>query len=99
MNLHYHPEASDELDEVFRWYEAQQPGFGHRFISEVQASINRIRNFPFIGGFIIKDVRRALLPEFPYGVIYSVEDESIEIYAIAHLHRRPFYWKNRKFVN
>ena len=96
MNLRYHQEASHELDEVYRWYETQQSGLGTRFISELEASINRIQNFPYIGNVIVKDIRRALLPDFPYGVMYSIKDDMLEIVAVAHLHRKPFYWKNRK---
>ena len=54
------------------------------------------KQFPNLNPVIIKDIRRALVSVFPYGVIYSIENEAIEIYAIAHLHRRPFYWKKRK---
>ena len=59
MNLRYHQEASRELDEVYGWYETQQPGLGARFINELEASINRIQNFPYIGNIIVKDIRRA----------------------------------------
>ena len=96
MNFNFHSEASKELDDAFQWYETQQPGLGLRFILEIQESLKRIQNFPYIGNNIIKDVRRSLLPDFPYGIMYSIGNDSFEIYAIAHLHRKPFYWKNRK---
>jgi hypothetical protein len=96
MILKYHPEASNELDEAFRWYEIEQTGLGKKFVQEVEFSIIRIRNFPRANPHIIKDIRRALLPMFPYGVMYSAGNDIIEIYAIAHLHRKPFYWKKRR---
>ena len=42
------------------------------------------------------DVRRSLVNRFPYGVLYSIEEERIYILAIMHLHRYPDYWKNRR---
>lgn len=32
---------------------------------------------------------------FPYGVIYATDPEEIVILAIAHMHRRPGYWRDR----
>ena len=96
MNFNFNREASNELDEAFEWYENQQLGLGNRFIAEVESSITRILYFPSIGRIIIKDIRRFIIPNFPYGIMYSVNNEVIEIYAIAHLHRKPYYWKERK---
>ena len=96
MKLSFHPDASSELDEANQWYEDQQSGLGNRFIEEVKLSISRIQNFPHIGNALVKDIRRIIVPNFPYGIIYSIANGSIEIYAVAHLHRKPFYWKKRK---
>ena len=41
------------------------------------------------------DIRRALVKQFPYGVIYSEEQQEILIIAVMHLHRKPEYWRNR----
>jgi len=38
--------------------------------------------------------RRYVLPEFPYSVVYLVEDV-ISIVAVAHDKRRPGYWRER----
>ena len=42
-------------------------------------------------------VRRCLVHRFPYGVIYSVDEQSSEvlILAVMHLHRQPDYWSGR----
>ena len=95
MKIRYHPEASKEIDEAFDWYEANQPGLGPKFIDEAESAIHRIRNYPHLHPHVFKDVRKAVIPIFPYGIIYSVNEEVIEVYAVAHLHRKPFYWKKR----
>ncbi len=96
MKIIFYADASTELGEINQWYEDQQLGLGHRFTEEIKISIGRIRNFPYIGSILIKDIRKIIIPNFPYGIIYSVTNDSIEIYAIAHLHRKPYYWKKRK---
>lgn len=96
MNIRYHPEASREIDEAFEWYESQNAGLGLKFIEEAETTVHRILNFPELHPTVFKNLRRAILPIFPYGVIYSTGEDSIEVYAIAHLHRLPLYWKKRE---
>jgi toxin ParE1/3/4 len=95
MKIKYHPEASKDIDEAFEWYDSQKSGLGLKFISEAEATVYRILNFPELHPLVFKNLRRAILPIFPYGVIYSVESDTIEVYALAHLHRLPLYWKKR----
>jgi plasmid stabilization system protein ParE len=95
MKLKYHPEASKEIDEAYNWYEAQQADLGLNFINEAEASVLRLLSFPNLNPEISKGIRRAIMPIFPYGIIYSINGDLIEIYAVAHLHRKPFYWKRR----
>lgn len=40
-------------------------------------------------------LRRSLLARFPYGLIYTVEEQSVIVIAVAHLHREPRYWMDR----
>jgi hypothetical protein len=35
------------------------------------------------------------LRRFPFGLLYAIETERIVIVAVAHLKRRPGYWKDR----
>jgi plasmid stabilization system protein ParE len=95
MMVRYHPEASKEVEEAFEWYETNQPGLGPKLIDEIEAAIHRIRNFPHLHPHVLKDIRKAAIAIFPYGIIYSVYEDIIEVHAIAHLHRKPYYWKKR----
>jgi hypothetical protein len=40
-------------------------------------------------------IRRALLPRFPYAVIFMDLGAEIRVLAVAHTKRRPGYWLNR----
>lgn len=95
MRIQYHPEVSTEIDEAFDWYESQKSGLGRNFIEDAENTVHRILNFPELHPVIAKNLRRAILPVFPYGIIYSVEEDIIKVYAVAHLHRLPRYWKKR----
>jgi toxin ParE1/3/4 len=41
------------------------------------------------------DSRRYLLHRFPFQIVYRARGETIEVVAVAHLKRRPGYWKSR----
>jgi hypothetical protein len=40
-------------------------------------------------------VRRCGLSRFPYGLIYTIDEGDILVLAVAHLHRRQDYWRDR----
>jgi len=89
--------ASAEFTEAVRWYESRRSGLGAEFFDEVAATVSRIEINPEIGTTISNDgqTRRALVARFPYQVVYRLRPTEIVIAAIAHLKRRPGYWKNR----
>jgi len=89
--------ASDEFSEAVRWYEARRPGLGGDFFDEVGALLTLIEANPEIGMTISADgqTRRALVGRFPHQVVYRLKPTEIVIVAIAHLKRRPGFWRNR----
>ena len=92
----FHPEAEVELSEAARFYEIRVKGLGRLFSAEVERTISFIRAYPHAGKALRLPVRRTLVDRFPYAVVYRHDDQSIVILAIAHLRRRPGYWKPRE---
>lgn len=95
MKIKFLDYAVNELDDAFEWYEAQQKNLGAQFLREFDATIKRIRAYPTAYAVLSGNIRRSLTKRFPYGVLYVVEDQTIIIVAIAHLHRHPNYWIDR----
>ena len=89
--------ASEELSAAVRWYEDQRPGLGADFFDAVAATTARIRAHPEIGTSVPPDkqTKRLLVPRFPYQVVYRLIGDGIVIVAVAHLKRRPGYWRHR----
>ena len=87
--------AAIELSEAIRWYDAQAPGLGARFLSEIRAGGAKILSFPEAWHLLGDGVRRFRLRRFPYGMIYVIEGDEIVILAIAHQHRDPDFWRDR----
>lgn len=96
MNIVFGDAAKIELVETIDWYEVQQKGLGKRFAQALDLTKKRICIFPEISSEIAHGIRKAIIKGFPYGLIYSFKEETIEIIAVAHLHREPMYWEDRK---
>lgn len=95
MKWIFHPEAEDEFFEAIEYYEAVEPGLGHDFSQEVLAAIKNMSAYPRAWPILIDDIRRCLTNRFPFGVIYAIEEDHIQVLAVMHLRREPNYWKGR----
>lgn len=95
MTIKFHSEAKKEFFKTSKYYEEQVFGLGDDFIDEVEKVLNVIEQQPSSGTKITKTERRFLVSRFPYGIIYSVENDLITIFAIMNLRRKPGYWKTR----
>ena len=94
-SVEFHPEAESEFIAAARYYESQAENLGLNFITAVQGTYQWISEYPEIGRPFGRRLRRVLVPRFPYSLIYRVEPQRILIVAVAHLHRRPGYWRSR----
>lgn len=88
-------EAQIELENAFQYYEQILPGLGEKFLDSFQDALSRIQRFPKAWSPMHPNIRKCLLKNFSYNVIYVIEKSNIIILAIAHQHRKPGYWKNR----
>lgn len=95
MTFSFHPEAEKEFLEAINYYEDRERGLGYDFSIEVFATIQNIVIYPTAWPAVEEGVRRCLVHRFPYGVIYSIEQEEIFVLAVMYLRRHPGYWKNR----
>ena len=96
MKYSFHPDAEKEIVDAINYFEEVETGLGYDFAVEVYSAIERITVFPKVWPILEDDIRRCLVRRFPYGILYSVEKESIFIIAVMHLHREPKYWKYRQ---
>lgn len=91
----FHPLAVEELGAIVEFYETRRTGLGLDFAQELYVAIARIAAHPEAGFAISRRTRRGLVNRFPYGLIYQVQSGTLRIIAVADLHRRPGYWRDR----
>ena len=95
MNLGFHPLADQELEEAMAYYEEQRKGLGISLLKEARKGLQNLKTFPQRFARIHGPYRRFMFRKYPYGIIYSVEENLLYIIAIAHLSRAPNYWHER----
>ena len=94
-SVEFHPEAESEFLSAARYYEDQAANLGLDFAAAVQLTCSRIVEYPESGRRFGHRLRRVLVTRFPYGLLYRVEPQRVLILAVAHLRRRPGYWRSR----
>ncbi|MBD2773750.1 type II toxin-antitoxin system RelE/ParE family toxin [Iningainema tapete] len=96
MKFVFHPEALTEYAEAVQYYTMQRAELAQTFINAVEDAVYRIRESPTRWRIIEEDVRRCLTRKFPYGILYTIEQDYILILAVMHCSREPGYWKSRR---
>jgi len=87
--------------EVTRRYLEINPELASDFVDRVESALKSImaepRRFARLESVKTeREIRRVLLPRFPYLVVYEVFNDQPYVLAFAHAHRRPDYWLERK---
>jgi plasmid stabilization system protein ParE len=75
--------------------EAQAPGLGARFRAELDATVGRLAATPEGFPVVLRDVRRARLRRFPYGLFFRIQPDALVVLACFHARRDPRRWQER----
>jgi toxin ParE1/3/4 len=99
--LRLHKLAQEEIRAAAAWYEERNSGLGKRFVAAVRDVLEALeanpRQFASLETISAElPIRRGLIAEFPYLVIFEVFENDVFVYAVAHAARRPNYWRRRK---
>jgi toxin ParE1/3/4 len=89
------PEAKAEIRDAYRWYEQSRAGLGKVFGDAAYIRLIRIERTPLVYPRVHKDIRRALVRRFPYGVFYQPFITQIDVLSVMHTRRDPRRWKRR----
>lgn len=90
-----HHDAELELWQAVDYYETKCAGLGLDFEHEVSRTFIDIQDAPERWPIRRNGTRCRLLHRFPYTVYYIELQDVIWVVAIAHMSRKPYYWRNR----
>lgn len=94
-SFEYHAEAVAEAAEAFRWYDKRSPAAADGFWLELRRARNLVTGSPETWGPYLHGTRCFRLNRYPYGLVYIERADRIIGVAVAHLRRRPGYWRTR----
>lgn len=90
MRIRLTARAVVDLESARDYYFAVDPELGHRFLSDLDAAMERLETFPAgappVEGFA--DLRRARLRHFPSGIFYQRSPSGDGLLVVRVLHAR-----------
>ncbi len=97
MKARFHADAAAELEAAAAWYERERPGLGGDLLDEIAHGLDAIAATPAAWPGVPgqRSAHRFLLSRFPYSIVYVLDAGVLEFVAIAHVSRRPGYWRDR----
>lgn len=92
----FHPEAEEEYLASLTWYRDRSSIAGADFEVAITDALATIAAAPQRWPIYFGVFRKYNLRQFPFSVIYQELLSEVVVFAVAHGHRRPGYWRNRK---
>ena len=89
MHVRFQPDAEAELAAVRVWYALQRECLDDELTQRVDETLQRIVNAPYAYPIVYRQLRRAVLRQFPLAVFYEPTDEEIHVFAVYHSSRDP----------
>jgi plasmid stabilization system protein ParE len=95
MNLQFFEEASDEVEESRAWYRKRSLAAERGFLDELDHAIQQVIAAPLRWPRYLGGARRYVFRTYPYSLVYFLENDTINVVAVAHEKRKPGYWRKR----
>jgi hypothetical protein len=97
FNFRIHNLAKKELYDSFQWYENKAEGLGIDFYIEVEKEFRNIISKPYSYPKYEDVLRKAVLLEFPFNILFDYKDNTVFVHAILHHKRSNKNILKRKF--
>lgn len=88
--------ARREIGEAYRWYQARSEVVARGFLDAVGQRLAAIEADPERFPIVHRDIRRALVGRFPYGLYFRPAAGEWRVIACTHLKRHPRRWQSRR---
>ncbi len=93
-------DAAAELGAAGDWYRTNAgPEVAMRFVDAIDFAFTEMSETPQ-AHFALEEchgvvLRRVLVHGFPFQIVYGIAAETLWVFAVAHLRRKPGYWQSR----
>src|SRR5262245_42766859 len=93
--LRFHPEAEQEYLTALAWYRERSSMAASNFEIAVGQAVDKLREAPQRWPIYFSEFHKYTLHQFPFSIIYQELLTQVVVFAVAHGHRRPGYWRHR----
>ena len=92
LPLVYRRKVARDLAGARAYYEEQLEGLGERFLNSVNLTFDAIERYPEMFARVHRDIRRAIISQFPFAVFYRIESTRVAVFRVLHTARDPRTW-------
>jgi plasmid stabilization system protein ParE len=95
LPVDFHPSATVEAAEAYRWYAERSVDAANRFADELDRVVALVGESPDRWPAYLAGTRRAVFRRFPFLLVYRIHEGRVQVLAVAHARRKPGYWGAR----
>jgi len=77
-------QIEDDIDEAIHYYKKISPELAKEFIQELRFTRDYVHHNPFYFQVRYSNIRIAFMKKFPYGIHYTVIQQSIYLVSLFH---------------
>ena len=88
MRLEFHPSTTADVRDATSYYDKQRAALGARFLRQLDQALAQIARSPLLFPLVEHEVRRALVKNFPYTVLFRVLGDNVVRILVTRHHRR-----------
>ena len=95
MQIRFQPEAETELAEARLWYSLQRAGLDTALMMRIDQTLSAIAARPHSYPIVYRNLRRAVVRQFPFAIFYEGDVNEIVVFAVYHSRRDPEQLQSR----
>jgi plasmid stabilization system protein ParE len=88
-------DARLDLRKTYDYYEGEQQWLGRRFMRHFVDALSAVSERPDSFPKVHRNVRRAIVHRFPYGIFFRPIPGALEVFAVVDLRRDASHWQRR----
>lgn len=82
-------EAYFDIEDAYLYYEENKLGLGELFLTTLENYLERVQLHPKHYQIKRKPFREAFIKDFPYVIIYEIENKNVIVYAVFCTYKNP----------
>lgn len=99
MQIRFLPDAEAELAAARVWYALQREGLNEALTQRVDETLQRIVAAPHLYPLVYRQLRRAVIRQFPFAIFYEPTADEIIVFAVYHSSRDPNRLESRTIAS